>query len=178
MAATKAAIDMTNVKEQSNVRPKRKPEGDYRAKVLSVDDHTSGAGNKGWQFVIQLTTDSRATYPYHCQHDEKFAWKIRNLAMACGKAVPKKKVMVDPNAFVGKEIGIALEDDEYEGKPKSQIIAVFPVSELTADSPASASRSSGKSRGSSSSDSDDTDDVDDADDVDESGDDDLDLEEL
>lgn len=175
MTATKQAIDFTNVKEGPGIRPKRKPEGDYRAKVLSVEDHTSQAGGKGWQFIVALTTDSRATYPYHCQFDEKQAWKIRALCMAAGLQVPKKKMAVDPNKLVGKEIGVSLEDDEYDNKIKSTIAGVFPTSELSADSPSSTGRSKSKASASTASAASDDDDDDDVVDGEE---DELDLEEL
>jgi hypothetical protein len=135
MPATKRAIDMTNVKDAPNVNPKRKPEGDYKLKVIKVEDHKSSAGNDGWMFTLQLAMDSRATYAYYCGFDDKQAWKIRNLCVAAGLAVPKKKVMVDPNRLLNKEIGGTLEDDEYEGKVKSTVSAVFPVSELSGDAP-------------------------------------------
>lgn len=135
MPATKKAVDFTNVTDGGAFRPKHKPAGDYRAKVAKVEDHQSRAGNDGWAFTIVLTTDQRATYPYHCQFDEKQAWKIRKLLVAGGIGVPKKRAMVDPNKVVGKEIGITLDDDEYEGRMKSTIVDVFPASELDADEP-------------------------------------------
>lgn len=136
MAATKRAVDMTNVKEAGAFNPRRKPEGDYRAKIAKVEDHKSKKGNEQWVFTIQLADDQRATYPYYCGFEEKEAWKIRNLLIACGKKVPKKRVNVDPNSLVGKEIGISLVDDEYEGKLKSTIDAVFPADDLgEADEP-------------------------------------------
>lgn len=133
MAATKRAVDMTNVKEQGNFNPRHKAEGDYRAKIVKVDDHKSKSGGEMWVFTIQLTEDQRATYGHYCGFDEKNAWKVRNLLIACGKKVPKKRVNVDPNSLVGKEIGVTLIDDEYEGKMKSTIDAVFPASDLHED---------------------------------------------
>ena len=108
MAATKRAVDMTNVKDP---------------------------GNEQWIFTVSLAADGRSTYPYYCGFDDKAAWKIRNLCIAAGLQVPKKKIMIDPNKLVGKEIGITLEDDEYDGKMKSVIRATFPTSELSGDEP-------------------------------------------
>lgn len=133
MTATKRAVDMTNVKDQGNFNTKHKAEGDYRAIISKVEDSESKSGNDQWIFTIELVSDRRATYPYYCGFDEKQAWKIRNLCIASGMAVPKKKVMVDPNKLIGKEIGISLEDDEYEGKMRSRISATFPASEVTED---------------------------------------------
>src|SRR5699024_9119794 len=41
-----------------------------------------------------------------------------------------KKLKVDPNKVVGKTIAVTLEDDEYEGKEKSTIAAIFSANEL------------------------------------------------
>lgn len=134
MAATPKVIDMTNVKDAGQFNPQRVPAGDYKAKVTAVADHKK-EGEKvsvQWVFTIALETRARATYPYYVNHtDAKFAWKVRNLCIAAGLSVPKKKVKVDPNKLVGKTIGISLDDDEYEGKKKSVIVATFPASDVT-----------------------------------------------
>jgi hypothetical protein len=82
-------------------------------------------------FIIEV---GHGTYPYYCKHQENQLWKIRNLLLAAGKSVPKKRVKVNPNDLVGRSIGVTLEDDEYEGKAKSVISAVMPLSELDSDS--------------------------------------------
>lgn len=141
MAATKQTLDFTNVKESSGFNPKHLPAGDYRAKITGVEDKPSKAGNAQWVWTIVLTTDQRAAYPLYTGLDEKQLWKVRNLFMAAGINVPKKRVAVDPNKLIGREIGISLEDDEYEGKMKSVIIATFPADDLTGDSPEDAGSS-------------------------------------
>ena len=134
MPATKRPMDFTNVKEAGAFNPKHRPEGDYRLKIVKVDDHTSKSDNDGWVFTRKVVGDERASYPYYCGADEKQAWKIRKLFLAAGMQVPKKRVMVDPNKLVGKTIGAQLEDDEYEGRMKSTIGDVFPEDDVT-DSP-------------------------------------------
>lgn len=137
MTATKKPIDFSNVKERGEFNPKRKPAGDYRMKVVKVQDHVA-KGKKvadQWCFTIVLSTDQRATYPHYVSWEADQAWKIRNLCLAAGIAVPKKRIMVDPNKLVGKEIGASLDDDEYEGRMKSVISQVFPLSELAGDEP-------------------------------------------
>lgn len=170
MAATARAVDFTNVKDAGNFNPRRKPAGDYRMRITKVEDHASGDSKvaNNWVFTIVPIVDERSTYPYYCGFDEKQAWKIRNLCLAAGIAVPKRRVKVDPNKLVGKEIGATLDDDEYEGKTKSVIVGTFPVDELSADSPGGSAKKTSKKTSS--------DDDDDADDVDP--DEDLDLEEI
>lgn len=132
-SAQAAALDFTNVKEGGgSFNKKRMPEGDYKAKVTKVADAPSKKdGIMQWLFTIDV--EGGGTYPYYCKHQENQLWKIRNLLVAAGISVPKKRVKVDPNKVVGKTIGVTLEDDEYDGKAQSNIAAVFPASELNGD---------------------------------------------
>lgn len=137
MAATKKAMDFTNVKDRGAFNPLRVTAGDYRATIEKVDDHLKDGEKVSvqWVYTIKLK-GKRGVYPYYVNHtDPKHAWKMRNLLIAAGKAVPKKKVNVDPNTVVGREIGVSMDDDEYEGKPKSVIVATFPTSDLAEDAP-------------------------------------------
>ena len=131
MPASAKVVDMTKVKERS-FNTKHLPEGDYRAKVAKVEDHKSKAGNDQWLYTITITDDrgKGATYPVYCGQDPDQLWKVRNLFVAAGINVPKKKLKLDPNKVVGRAVGVTLEDDEYEGKPKSVIAAFIPVSEV------------------------------------------------
>lgn len=133
-AASVQILDMTNVKEGGSFNKKRMPEGDYLARVTKVEDAPVKNGeNKGkpqWLFTIKLETGS-GTYPYYCQFAENQLWKIRNLLVAAGVNVPKKRMRLDPEKVVGKLIAVTLEDEEYEGKNRSTIGAIFPPSEMT-----------------------------------------------
>lgn len=132
-AATKQVLDFTNVKERGSANPKHRPAGDYKMKVTKVEGGKSSKGNEQWVFFLVPTDMQSAIYPYYCQLAVEHMWKIRNLLIAAGLNVPKKKVAVDPNKLVGKEVGVTLDDDEYEGKLKSVITAVFPASDLEDD---------------------------------------------
>lgn len=126
--ATAKVIDLTNVKEGGNFNKKRQPEGDYPARITKVEDAPAkGDGTFQWCFTIQVKT---GTYPYYCKMQENQLWKIRNLCIAAGLNVPKKRIKLDPEKLVGKQIAVTLEDDEYEGKKQSNIAATFPLSEL------------------------------------------------
>lgn len=129
MAASEQVVDFTNVKDGGEAfNKKRQPAGDYKAKILSVKDApTKETKEAQWLFAIQVGS---GTYPYYCKLVENQFWKIRNLLVAAGMNVPKKRVKVDPNKLVGKTIAVTLEDDEYNGKLQSNIASTFPVSEL------------------------------------------------
>jgi hypothetical protein len=130
MAATARAVDLTNVKEGGTFRPRRKPEGDYRAKIVKADDHIKEGKLPGWVLTVMVEGDARSTYAYYLNPDPKQAWKIGGICRAAGLNVKNVRIKFDPNKLVGKGIGIALEDDEYEGRLKSSIADVFPMSEV------------------------------------------------
>lgn len=130
-AASKKAVDFSNVKDQSAFKTGRVPAGDYRAKIVKVEDGESKKdGEFQYVFTIKLVKFSANAYPYYCKLVENQLWKLRNILVAAGMSVPKKRLTLDPNKIVGKEIGVAMADDEYDGKEKSVIDAVFPASEL------------------------------------------------
>lgn len=133
MATSKAKaeiIDFSNVKERGNYQPKHVAAGDYRGKITKVVDDPAKDGTKMWTFTIESPEIPRATYPYYCKLAENQFFKLKSLFEAAGTSVGKRKVKVDPNRLIGKEIGFALEDDEYEGRMKSVIVEVFPASEV------------------------------------------------
>jgi len=130
-AATAKAVDFSGVKDRGNFNPKHVAEGDYAAKIVKVEDaEAKKTGDFQYIFTFKLQKFSQNSYPYYCKLAENQLWKLRNLAVAAGLNVPKKRMKFDPNKVVGKSVGVTMEDDEYEGKMKSVISAVFPISEL------------------------------------------------
>lgn len=131
--ATAAQLDFTNVKDGGgSFNARHVPPGDYKAKVIKVEDAVKkdDKSKKMWLFTIEV---DGAKYPYYCTFDESQLWKIRNLFVAAGINVAKKRTALDPNKVVGKFIAVTLEDDEYDGKMKSVVNATFPISELDGD---------------------------------------------
>lgn len=127
---TARVVDFTNVRDSSGINPKRMPAGDYLARVTKVfDKPTKSTGEFQWCFVVALEEGS-ATYPYYCKLVDNQLWKLRNLFVAAGINVPKKRLKIDPSKVVGKLIGITLEDDEFDNKPKSVIASLFSAAEL------------------------------------------------
>lgn len=128
--ADAVVVDFSNVKDASEINPRNMPEGDYLGKIIKYEKGKSNNGNDMITFLISLEGKRNATYPYHCTLTEKSLWKLRNLLQAAGIKVPKKKLKVDPSRVVGKLIGMELTDDEYEGRMKSIITAVFSPDEV------------------------------------------------
>ena len=125
---SKITLDFSNVSEGSTFSPRRLPEGTYLATLAKVESKTSKAGNPMLVYTIIPVEHPTAVYPYYIVLDEKQLWKFRALLLAAGKDVPKRKVTVDPESIVGKQIMIDLEDDEWEGREKSTIAGVFKPS--------------------------------------------------
>lgn len=131
MGASAKAVDFSGVKDRGAFNPRRVPDGDYAAVITKVEDTpTKESGEFMYTFTIKLKKFSQHSYPYRCKLADNQLWKLRNIAMAAGINVPKKRMKFDPNKVVGKQIGVTMVEDEYEGKPKSEVDAVFPVSEL------------------------------------------------
>ena len=129
--ASAKAVDFSGVKDRGNFNPKHIAEGDYAATVVKVEDAESKkTGDFQYIFTIKVDKFSQHSYPYYCKLQENQLWKLRNLAVAAGLNVPKKRMKFDPNKITGKKIGVTMEDDEYDGKMKSVVGAVFPISEL------------------------------------------------
>ena len=133
MAKAKAVdVDFSGVRDRGNFNPKQVSEGDYAAIITKVEDGESkGDGGFQYIFTLKLKKYSQYSYPYYRKIQENQLWKLRNLLVAAGINVPKKKLKVDPNKAVGREVGVTMADDEYEGKMKSVVDAIFPVAELT-----------------------------------------------
>lgn len=136
MAATKHSLDFTNVKEGGTFSKKHMPAGDYLAKITKVEDASpkdTSDKTPMWLFTIQLKNTPSATYPYYCKLQENQLWKVRNLLVAAGITVPKKKVGVDPTKLVGKTVAVSLDDTEYNDKMQSEIGSVFSPNDLDGD---------------------------------------------
>ena len=129
---SKITLDFSNVTEGSTFSPRRLPEGAYLATLAKVESKTSKAGNSMLVYTIIPVEHPTAVYPYYVLLDEKQLWKFRALLLAAGKEVPKRKVTVDPESIVGKQVMIDLEDDEWEGREKSAIAGVFKPDDMVA----------------------------------------------
>jgi hypothetical protein len=132
MAAKQHKLDFTKVKDGGNFKKTRYPAGDYKGTITKVEDAKPKDKNDKtpmWLFTIKVKAGA---YPFYCKLQENQLWKVRNLFVAAGLAVPKKSINVDPNKVVGKDVAVTLDDTEYDGKEQSEVAAVFPLSELSA----------------------------------------------
>lgn len=145
MKSKKYSIDFGDVEgEVGGRRTRRIPEGDYIAKITGVERKKNKAGDAyyfSWkvQVVESASGDTKhkgAPLYYTTSLKHEALWNLRNLIYASTdgkKNVAGKSVDFDPTSLVGKKIGITVEDDEYEGKIRSQIADVVPPSQLQGD---------------------------------------------
>lgn len=133
-----AKIDFSNVTEGSGIRPKQLPAGEYAATIKDVKaGNSKKTGTPQWCFIIVPKAHPGASYPYYCQLTAEQAWKIRQVLVAVGVSAPKSVKTIDASKLIGKDLGIILEDDEYEGKLKSVIDSLIPLAEVDeGDTPA------------------------------------------
>src|SRR4051812_33860269 len=106
MGATAKAVDFSGVKERGAFNPKRIAEGDYAATIVKVEDaETKEGGDFMYVFTIKVDKFSQHSYPYRCKLAENQLWKLRNIAVAAGLNIPKKRMKFDPNKVIGKKVG-------------------------------------------------------------------------
>lgn len=116
-------IDFTKEEEGAGGARPRYPEGDYVLKVKSAkyitskDKGTPGievkyvivSGPGGEKHKGKPVTDTLWLTP-------KSLSRVRGFLETVGMKVPKKKVNIDLNKVVGREVGATMEDDEYKNE--------------------------------------------------------------
>lgn len=138
-SGTVISVDFTGV--ESGGGRIRVPEGDYGLKIKKVE-HKKGedSGKPYLNFTFEITKGDKKgigkSLPHSCSLQKQALWNLRNLLEACGKQVPAKALKIDTAKLVGLTCAGTISDDEYEGKKKSVIAALFPLADLgkTSDS--------------------------------------------
>jgi hypothetical protein len=129
--AAAAIIDFSGVKERGNFNSKNIEPGDYAGRATKVEQTAAKSdGEPMWVFTIVLDDHPRASYPYYCKLVENQFWKVKLLCGAVGIDVGQRKVKLDPHKLLNKPIGVAVEDDEYEGRLKSVIVDIFSPDDI------------------------------------------------
>lgn len=133
--STKATVvaDFSKVTEgggRIHVKP-----GDYKVKIAKAEFGESQAGNPMITLTYQLLDGPKKgkTIKDRFALTEKAMWKLYNMLVALGKKVPKKKVNLKPAEWVGEELVVTLEDDEYDGKMYSSVADYINVEDYDPD---------------------------------------------
>ena len=136
--AKKIKIDFTTTEESSSWNTKQIPEGLHAAKVASVQETEAKDGTDMLLFGFKLKEPKYKTrnFPFYCKLQQNQLWKLRDLLVAAGEAVPKRALNIDPNKIVGRDIVIEVEDDTYNGNVRSTVVGTYASSILEDESPA------------------------------------------
>ena len=131
--AKKIRIDFSGVDKEirSGSRAAHVPEGDYLAKPVNAElrkSEKSGSKYLSWRFQIVEPKKFKGKTLYDRTSLKPDAlWNLRNLIFsAVGKNIAGRVVNLDPESIYGKVLCITVEDDEYEGKLRSQIVDYQP----------------------------------------------------
>lgn len=119
MATT--TIDLTNFKDRigSRIDP-----GTYRVAVEDVEMSTSNAGNPMivLYFRVQDGEHEGATLVDRLAQTEKALFKTVNFMQAMGLPTPRKKIRLDLNKLVGRQLSVEVDDSEpYRGNVRSEV---------------------------------------------------------
>lgn len=135
---TRITVDFSNV-EDSRAPAAHVPEGDYLLEVAGCqlkskkDDETSKYLSWMWKIVAPSQFKGKTIYSITSLKPEAL-WNLRGLLvdMLGEERVPKASVNIPLESIVKarKKVGATVADDEpYEGKVKSKIVATFPASD-------------------------------------------------
>lgn len=118
------SIDMKGV----DVR-KILPEDDYLVKVEEVTEEvgeTSGKPYLLWKLKV-AEGEYEGTTLYHKTSLQPHAlFNLKGTLIALGVSVPNSVLNLDLDKMEGLEMGVSVEKGTYDGKPKNEIVEVFP----------------------------------------------------
>jgi hypothetical protein len=132
-------LDFSGVPKERRQRFRRIPEGEYKAKLMSVkkkwkDNDKSNAPYFAW--TLQITEGKYKGTPFieNTSTATNALFNLRNLIFAAtdGKknVAGRNSVDFNPDALLGKIVGIVVEDEEWDNKMRSTIGSIIPLSEL------------------------------------------------
>lgn len=120
-------VDFSNVGEGGGKRTRVAP-GDYAVKVVKVESKMSVKNQPylNWELKGINGALKDKTLWYSTSLQEQALFNLRNVLLACKVSVAKA-MKIDLKKLIGLVFGVTLEDDEYKGKVRSEVVDVFPV---------------------------------------------------
>lgn len=127
------SVDFSGVEDKRQAT--RVPPGDYITKIKDYelrhkkDDESRTYLN--WELEITQPAQFKGKTLYHITSlVPESLWNLRNFLQDLGVTVPKKAVDIPMDKLVGREIGVTVEDDEYDNKIRSKVQATFNKNDL------------------------------------------------
>jgi hypothetical protein len=135
MANMKMRLDFSKTEERSGWNSSQIAAGLHEVKIESVEKTEAGDGTDMLVFALVPTAKELKArrFPFYCKIQANQMWKLRDLLVAAGIEVPKKAISIDPQKVVGKLIAAEFEDDNYQGKERSSVQAVYGLDILDED---------------------------------------------
>lgn len=128
---SKVTVDLSNVETVSKV-----PDGDYAVKVKGVTLETSEEkGTQYLRFALTITEGKHAGKSLRHQNSlqPNALFALRNTLEALNYPIPDGAFDLDLPAMEGLEMAVAVENEEYNGKDRSQVVEVFSMEDLESD---------------------------------------------
>jgi hypothetical protein len=135
MVTKKIRLDFSKTEERSGWNTRQMPEGIHKMKIDAVQVTEAQDGTDMLVYAL-VPTDPRfksRRFPFYCKLQQNQLWKLRDLLVAAGQTVPKKATSIDPNSIVGKLVAAEVEDEMYQGNPRSQVQGTYGLAILDED---------------------------------------------
>lgn len=131
----KITLDFSKVEERSGWNSKEMPEGLHEFKIELVDHKDANDGTAMTTYGLRPTNPKYKTrlFPYYCKHQANQYFKLRDIFVAAGIPVPKKKQSLDLDAPVGKIIAAEVRDATGQFAGRSEIDGVYDRSIIEDD---------------------------------------------
>lgn len=104
--------------------------GTYLVEIDSVEGQESNAGNQMAVLTLKvLNGQSKGLILIdRLVNTEKALFRVVNFLEALtGKPVARKQMSIDTNDWIGRRIGVVMEDNEYNGRVRSQVSEYMTV---------------------------------------------------
>ena len=125
-------LDMEGVKSGGVLLP----EGDYIAEVSSVEaveSENSGKTYLKWELEIAEGKLKGSKVWHNTSLQPQALFNLKGVLISLGVEVPEGKMKLDLDELEGLQMGITIEHEEYDGKPKARIIETFPADGAESD---------------------------------------------
>lgn len=115
--------------EAGRRRSVRIPEGNYKARVKSVESTDTKAGDSMVVWIFEIMEHEKfdgQQFYYNSVLTPKALWNFRAVLEAIGVRIKDSTMNIPLDRLVGRTCGIEIVDGEYDGKTRSEINDIFP----------------------------------------------------
>ena len=134
MAKSGGSIKLNMKGVEKGRKAQRFPEGEYKVKILKAEkDVNQNSGNSSLKLTMEIVEPKSfagKTITDYLTLTPKAMFRVGWVLDACGIKWSSKLLTLDLAKFKGKVIGIALFDDEYNGKIRSKIADYYSEDEV------------------------------------------------